>query len=237
MTSGGVRSRPSMHDEHVACRCPRTARRRCWRRSPRRRRARGRGRGRPRSRRRTSSSAPATALRSLRIHGTMTTVGRRPATRSRATRRRRPVGGAVAPARAERADAAGHRDAQRARRPVVGGRRPRRTPPRSSSSDRPIVEPEHRGRAAAAGARWRRSANGSPSTTCIVSNTPSPTVTPWSSARDAGARRRRRARRRPTPTVSVRPRRPPSAPLRHPAAAGGPSARSRPTRRRGRSPR
>ena len=139
-----------------------------------------------RSRRRTSSSARRPRRARCAPTGTTTTVGGR-----------RPRGGG----------AAGDDDGRARRRPgpsraaptpPVTVMRSRPTPaplaamtsshraPRSSSSVGRRRRPSPSRRARAAGRRWRRSANGAPSTTFSVSNTPSPTVSPWSSGDDRG---------------------------------------------------
>ena len=129
--------------------------------------------------------SPASAPRSLRGHGTVTTavVSRRRLHRRRDhdQRRRR-----VAPAGAERRRPAGVGDPDAARaaacsavehRGHARGVRGRRRGP-AGRARRPT---------GASRSRWRVSANGWPSTTLIASNTPSPTVRPWSVTPMAGA--------------------------------------------------
>ena len=159
--SGGVRSRPSLHDEHVGA-------------GALAQRADGVGedglvgpalvgvRERDHVLGVGVVFAPATALRSLRTHGTTTTLVTWPATRSRGPRPRRPS--RASSARPEPSGPTPPVTVMRsrpeaARRPPsdLGARRPQLV---VRSAD---VQPEHRGRRRRR-RRWRRRANGSPPT-------------------------------------------------------------------------
>ena len=176
--SGGVCSSPVEDDEDVGAGALAQPARRCWRTAPR---------SAPCSRARASATTfspyevvfrPASAPRSLRVQGTVTTAvasGRALGLAERDDQR----GPCVAAVGAERGDAAGVGDPQPAERRRVGvehrlaGRA--RTSSRSGSG-----RPEAAGRARPAGRRWRVSAKARPSAALTVSKTPSPTVSPWS---------------------------------------------------------
>ena len=195
-TAGGVTSTPSTHDEHVRTRALAELAARCWRRWLRRRRVRGRARA-PR----TFSAyevvlSPAIAPRSLRAPRHDDHAGgrrRRPRRRLAATITvgavRRPLG------------------AERCRRPpvtVIRRRRARRGRWRASTasaaarSSASVGRPAARARAPSARGDRGGAASANGATVVrrfIVSNTPSPTMSPWSNGETRGAGRRRRARR------------------------------------------
>ena len=169
-----------------SCRCPRTARRGCWRTAPRRTRAPGPSRGRRRSRRSSSSSRRRRPSARCGPTGTRATAVVGSQLRA-AARRARSARAAVAAARAERRPPGGDRDPQAADARRRWRRPPRRTPRgRGRRRARRCRGPRT---SAAAGARCRVRANGVPATTFIVSKQPSPVVSPWSSSGHAAARR------------------------------------------------
>ena len=102
------------------------------------------------------------------------------------------VGAAVAAVGAERADAAGVGDAQPQRRGSRRSRGARRRRRAARASRSGVGQPEARGPSAAAGPGAGSARTGAPSTTLVVSNTPSPTVSPWSNDRDRAPRPPRR---------------------------------------------